>query len=55
MAVTYEFFYFELEGVARVCRLLLDLSGAKWTDKYAKVGITTICNSRTLDKLSYPL
>jgi hypothetical protein len=38
MAITsYDFFYFELHGLARVCRLLLDLSGVKWTDTYAKV------------------
>ncbi|GAB5585237.1 hypothetical protein Unana1_00137 [Umbelopsis nana] len=34
MAVTYELFYFPLDGLARVSRLLLDLSGVKWTDRY---------------------
>ena len=38
MAVTsYEFYYFELHGLSRVCRLMLDLSGVKWTDTYVKV------------------
>lgn len=38
MAVTsYDFYYFEVHGLSRVCRLLLDLSGVKWTDTYVKV------------------
>ncbi|KAI8584589.1 hypothetical protein K450DRAFT_217018 [Umbelopsis ramanniana AG] len=37
MAITsYDFLYFELHGLSRVCRIMLDLSGVEWTDTYAK-------------------
>jgi hypothetical protein len=38
MAITsYDFYYFEIHGLSRVCRLMLDLSGVKWADTYVKV------------------
>jgi hypothetical protein len=41
MTIKYELLYFKFHGMARVCRLLLDMSGENWNDCYPKVNMLT--------------